>query len=126
RDNGQGSHSNLDLGKQVYEKNCTNCHGKAGEGNTEDHVPKIQGQHYNYLMRQFSWIRGGHRRNADKKMIKQIQNFSLREESAVMAYVASLKPPLKDLADENWSNPDFPHYDRRWSPSTPRHKPLNK
>lgn len=125
RSNGQGNPLDLALGKQVYEDNCAKCHGKQGEGQIEDHIPRIQGQHYNYLMRQFSWIRSGHRRNADEKMIKQIQGFSLREESAVMAYVANLLPPEKDLAESGWRNPDFPKFDRRWAPSSPRYKPLN-
>ena len=124
RNNGQGSVINLDMGKRLFERKCSKCHGKLGEGQIEDQVPRIQGQHYNYLMRQFSWIRGGHRRNADEKMIKQIQNFSLREESAIMAYVANLRPLEQDLADSNWHNPDFPNFDRSWTPSLPRIKPL--
>ena len=125
-DNGQGSHGDLDFGKTVYEENCENCHGEKGEGNLDDHVPRIQGQHYNYLLRQFSWIRGGHRMNADKKMIKQIQNFSPREEKAVMAYVASLKPPAEDLAKPGWVNPDFPNFDRRWRTPAAPNRPLNE
>ncbi|MCP4078019.1 MAG: c-type cytochrome [Gammaproteobacteria bacterium] len=126
RNNGQGYFEDLSMGKQAYEENCSKCHGEQGEGQIEDYIPRIQGQHYNYLMRQFRWIRGGHRRNADKKMIQQVQHFSLREESAVMAYVASLQPAENDLAEAGWSNPDFPHYDRRWAPSSPRNKPLNQ
>jgi len=125
RDNGQGNHRDHVLGQQVYDANCSQCHGEMGEGQIDDHIPRIQGQHFNYLMRQFSWIRGGHRRNADKKMIKQIQNLSLREESAVMSYIANLRPSEKDLAKTGWSNPDFPNFDRRWEPSSPRYKPLN-
>ncbi len=126
RNNGRGSQLDLSLGKRIYDNNCSQCHGQQGEGQLDDHVPRIQGQHYNYLMRQFKWIRGGHRRNADKKMIKQIQNFSLREESAVMAYVANLMPPEKDVAKYGYVNPDFPDYDRRWEPPFPRYKRFNR
>lgn len=124
--NGQGNQRDLDLGLQVYKDNCQQCHEEKGEGHLQDHIPRLQGQHYNYLMRQFSWIRGGHRRNADRKMIKQIQQLSLREQSAVMSYVASLSPPKEKLAAPGWINPDFPNYDRRWLPSLPRQKPLKK
>ncbi len=124
-DNGKGYSRYLERGKQTYQDNCQDCHGQKGEGHRQDHIPRIQGQHYNYLMRQFTWIRGGHRQNADKKMIKQIQNLSLREQSAVMSYVASLKPPAQILAKPGWTNPDFPNHDRRWSPDAPRYKPLN-
>lgn len=124
-DNGQGNVRYLALGKQLYNKTCKRCHGESGEGNQEDQIPRIQGQHYNYLKRQFSWIRTGHRYNADDKMIKKIANFTLRDELAVSSYVATLKPPVEHQASEGWSNPDFPNYDRKWSPGSPRRTPLN-
>lgn len=128
RDNGQGSSYDLKMGKQVYEKNCTQCHGEQGEGHVEDQVPRIQGQHYNYLKRQFNLIRGGHRRNADNDMKKHIQDISLREESAVLAYISSLVPSANNLAKPEWRNPDFPEFDRKWSLSrpVPRHKLLSR
>lgn len=122
--NGQGNKQDIELGMKLYEDNCLQCHGDKGEGEQEDHIPRLQSQHYNYLMRQFSWIRFGHRNNADQKMAKQIQKFTLREQSAVMSYVASLKPPKEKLAESGWINPDYPNYDRTWSPSPPRHEPL--
>jgi cytochrome c553 len=70
----------------------------------------LQGQHYQYLYRQFIWIRDGRRRNADKQMVKQIQGFNPRDISAVMDYVSRLQPPEEKLAPENWLNPDFPKY----------------
>jgi len=33
-------------------------------------MPLIQGQHYNYQVRQFEWIRTGKRRNADEEMME--------------------------------------------------------
>lgn len=122
--NGKGRDRDLALGEKLYEENCTECHGDQGEGNEEDYIPRLQGQHYNYLMRQFSMIRNGHRKNADEKMVKQIENMSLKEQQAIMSYTAKLKPSADDLAEPGWTNPDFPNYDRRWSPQAPKNRLL--
>ena len=111
-DNGRGNERYLELGNQLFNENCSQCHGDSGEGNLEDQVPRIQGQHYNYLMRQIGWIRSGQRHNDAKKMARILKKLSLREQSAIMSYVAYLKPPAKDVAPPGWINPDFPDYDR--------------
>lgn len=124
--NGKGDEEDIQEGEALYSRYCTDCHGENGEGHLEDQIPRLQGQHYNYLMRQFTWIRGGHRKNADQKMVKQIQTLNLFQQGAIMAYVASLSPPERNLAEPGWRNPDFPKYDRRWTAPPPREKPLEE
>jgi len=116
RDNGIGPGTDLDRGKRLYEENCVDCHGINGEGIEKDYMPLIQGQHFNYLVRQFEWIREGKRRNADKEMVEQIKGFSDRDISAVMDYTSRLKPPAGRLAPLDWRNPDFPDFVRGESP----------
>lgn len=111
--NGKGHGRDLELGRQLYEDNCTDCHGKNGEGDMEEHIPAIHGQHYRYLVRQFEWIKNGRRRNADSKMVKQIRRFHHRDVMAVMDYVSRLRPPAEKMAEPGWMNPDFPNYARR-------------
>lgn len=110
--NGLGPGGDLAHGQRLYEDHCTNCHGARGEGNVEDHIPAIAGQHYNYLMRQFDLIRLGRRKNADPKMESQIEDFSARDQSAVLDYTSRLRPPAEKLAEPGWSNPDFPAHVR--------------
>ncbi len=110
--NGVGPGTDPELGEQLYEENCVDCHGPAGEGDLEKHIPAVAGQHYAYLLRQFEDIRTGKRRNADPKMVEQIQDFTRAEEEAVLDYTARLRPPAKQLAPEGWRNPDFPAYAR--------------
>jgi cytochrome c553 len=112
RHNGVGPGTDLVYGKKIYEEYCAECHGPRAAGSFDDHIPLLQGQHYQYLYRQFIWIRDGRRRNADKKMVRQIQGFETREISAVMDYVSRLKPPEEKLAPDDWHNPDFPNYKR--------------
>ena len=106
-DNGVGAGDDLELGKQLFKDNCVKCHGERGEGNAKKFYPRIQGQHYKYMLRQFKWIRDGKRRNANPDMVKQIHNFTDREMKAVIDYVSRIKPPKEDLAEPGWLNPDF-------------------
>jgi cytochrome c553 len=105
---GKGDGKDLELGAQLYARNCQRCHGASGEGDAERFMPRIQAQHYKYLLRQFEAIRTGKRRNADPEMTQQIENFSERETEAVLDYVSRLEPPAELLASPGWYNPDFP------------------
>jgi cytochrome c553 len=106
-ENGVGSGADLELGKKLYDNNCVRCHGDTGEGNAEKYYPRIQGQHYEYLVRQYKWIKEGKRRNANPDMMEQIKNFSEKDTLAVLDYVSRLKPPKEILGVKGWRNPDF-------------------
>lgn len=80
-------------GKELYEKQCLECHGKNGEGNKEKFYPVIAGQHYKYLLRQMTEIRDGHRRNANPDMVKVIKPYTNDQLVAISAYQASLSMP---------------------------------
>ncbi len=80
-------------GKELYEKQCLECHGKNGEGQKEKFYPVIAGQHYKYLLRQMTEIRDGHRRNANPDMVKVIKPYTNDQLVAISAYQSSLKMP---------------------------------
>jgi len=106
--NSVGSGLNLSGAEKIYKDNCTKCHGENGEGDAQEFYPRIQGQHYQYILRQLEWIKSGKRRNADEKMVKQIQGFSHSELALIADYVSRLKPNKELLADHlDWRNPDF-------------------
>ena len=111
-DNGKGLWAKgapeFDQGKKLYDDNCVKCHGDNGEGKAEKFYPKIQGQHYKYMMRQFEWIRDGKRRNANPDMVKQIKSFTDKDMQMVINYVSRIPVPKKDLApSKDWLNPDY-------------------
>jgi cytochrome c553 len=110
--NGVGPGTDLELGRTIYEEHCTKCHGATGEGNEEEHIPSIAGQHYIYLMRQFDAIRSGRRHNSDPKMVKQIDGFTPQHQAAVLDYTSRLRPSADKVAEMGWMNPDFPAYVR--------------
>ncbi len=105
--NGLGPGRNLEYGKQLYQQNCTKCHGENGEGDPEKFIPRIQGQHFAYVKRQMKWIKKGKRRNADDKMVKQLKGFNHQDIKAIADYTSRLKPENSMLAEPGWRNPDF-------------------
>ncbi len=106
-DNGVGKGDDLEHGKKLYADNCVRCHGEAGEGDAAKYYPRIQAQHYEYLVRQYRWIKEGKRRNSNPEMVEQIKNFSDKDTLAVLDYVSRLKPPADLVAPKGWKNPDF-------------------
>ncbi len=106
--NSVGYGGQLAEGKKLYDDNCEQCHEANGEGKADEFYPRIQGQHYRYLERQLHWIKSGKRRNADEKMVKQIQKFDYRQLELLADYVSRLRPDKSLLADHlDWKNPDF-------------------
>jgi cytochrome c553 len=105
--NGQGPGSDLELGKSLYQEHCAGCHGGSGEGNNDGLAPRIQAQHYKYLLRQFQGIRDGKRRNVSAEMAALIQQFDDREIKAVLDYSSRLLPAPELRAPAGWKNPDF-------------------
>jgi cytochrome c553 len=80
-------------GKDLYEKQCLECHGKNGEGDKAKFYPVIAGQHYKYLLRQMTEIRDGHRRNSNPDMVKIIKPYTDEMLVAISAYQANLAMP---------------------------------
>ena len=106
-DTGKGPGKDLELGKRLYAEYCASCHGAKGGGNDDAYVPRIQAQHYRYLVRQLEWIREGKRRNANPDSLAQIQGFQEREIHALLDYISRLEPPAELQAPPGWNNPDF-------------------
>lgn len=80
-------------GKELYEKQCKDCHGVNGEGVKEKFYPVIAGQHYKYLLRQMTEIRDGHRRNANPDMVKIIKPYTNEQLIAISAFQSSMVMP---------------------------------
>ena len=98
----------FEQGKQLYADNCVKCHGDVGQGELKEYYPRLAGQHYLYMLRQFEWIRDGKRRNANPEMVEQIKNFTDKEMQMVINYTSRIPVPAEDLAPSaDWLNPDF-------------------
>lgn len=49
---GVGSGELVQHGADVYARQCRSCHGKSGEGSASRGVPRLAGQHFEYILRQ--------------------------------------------------------------------------
>jgi cytochrome c553 len=82
-------------GRELYEKQCTVCHGRSGEGSRHKLYPVIAGQHFEYLLRQMSEIRDGQRPNANPEMVRILSKYNDDQLVAISAYQSSLMMPGK-------------------------------
>jgi cytochrome c553 len=89
-DNGRGPGVRLELGAQLYERDCRDCHGGRGEGDAAKFYPVLAGQHYPYLVRQTREIRDGMRGNANRDMAKVARSYSDADIEAVADYLSRL------------------------------------
>ena len=87
---GEGPGTSLDVGAKLYKTDCENCHGANGEGSEKKFYPRVQGQHYKYLLRQAIDIRDGVRRNANPEMVKAIKDYSNTDVEAVIDYISHM------------------------------------
>lgn len=95
REHGMGSKDAaiLKQGEELYKKECTSCHGAAGEGDKAKFYPVLAGQHYKYMLRQVTEIRDGKRRNANPDMVKIVKKYSDHDLDAVVTYMSTLTMP---------------------------------
>lgn len=91
--NGKGPGTALDRGKELYNKDCAACHGAKGEGDSRKMFELVYGQHYNYLLRQFQWIKDEKRRNGHPLMIVQVEAYSPEDITAVMDFMSRMQVP---------------------------------
>ena len=93
--NGKGSGTGLSRGKQLYDKDCADCHGAKGEGDGVKFYPMVAAQHYRYLLREVQFIRDGDRRNSNPDMVSVIKAYTSTELEAVADYMSQFPAPTK-------------------------------
>jgi cytochrome c553 len=91
--NGKGPGTALELGKQLYDRDCASCHGPNGEGVAAKFYPMVAAQHYQYLLREVISIRDGERGNSNPEMVLAIKNYGKADFEAVADYMTQLPPP---------------------------------
>jgi cytochrome c553 len=60
---GVGDGELVEHGAEVYAQRCQSCHGRSADGDEKAMIPRIAGQHYEYLMRQIYDAVDGRRPN---------------------------------------------------------------
>jgi cytochrome c553 len=77
-------------GANVYERQCENCHRKNGEGSESAMVPRVAGQHYDYLVRQIYNGTYGERPNLSPKHIVLLGRLDRRDALGIADYLSRL------------------------------------
>lgn len=99
--------SQYQKGKRLFQKNCAGCHGKKAEGNNGMYFPRLQGQHYSYLLRQARMIKR-RVREGNPAMLTALNKLDDDQLQWVLNYVSYIPVPKEDLAPSvDWRNPDF-------------------
>ena len=80
-----------ELGRKVYEDECSTCHAKDGYGSKKKRAPMLAGQYSEYLWRQIMNYRSGDRLHDDDPDDAEIFNeISDAEFDGMLAYLATL------------------------------------
>src|SRR5262249_51759112 len=87
---GQGSGKNVDAGVALYAKRCGSCHGASAAGNDAHAIPKVAGQHYEYLQRQIYDAVDGRRPNFSPAHIRLLPQPEHDDIEAVADYLSRL------------------------------------
>jgi cytochrome c553 len=67
---GVGNGAQAQRGVHVYVARCAFCHGPGGEGDEKELVPRVAGQHYEYLLRQMYDAVDGRRPNFSRAHVR--------------------------------------------------------
>jgi cytochrome c553 len=95
---GRGDGELAPHGANVYERLCESCHGPSGLGNRKTMVPRIAGQHYDYLMRQIYDGADGRRPNFSPAHIRLLGRLDRRDIVGLADYLSRLSPGKSDAA----------------------------
>ena len=85
-------------GERLYAEQCAACHGAQGEGDSAARFPRLQGQHYAYLVHQARLI-ATRQRKADPAMEAILATLSDEQIRQIMNYVSRIPVPREDLME---------------------------
>jgi cytochrome c553 len=81
-----------DVGAKSYAAACASCHGKNGEGQGDWLVPRLAGQHFEYLMRQLEDAKQGARPNMSQSHVERVSRLNDQTVASIARYLTSLPP----------------------------------
>jgi cytochrome c553 len=84
------SSDTLAQGATIYSANCVSCHGKQGEGDDDEAVPMLAGQHPAYLLRQMYDAVDGRRPALAQLHSQRIKPLDFEQLHAVADFLSQL------------------------------------
>jgi len=95
---GRGDGELAPHGANVYGRLCESCHGERGEGNSRKSVPRVAGQHYDYLVRQIYDAADGRRPNFSPVHIRLLGRLDRRDIIGLADFLSRTSPGKPDAA----------------------------
>jgi cytochrome c553 len=89
---GSGDGELVAHGARVYFRLCESCHGTSGQGDAEHVVPKIGGQHYEYLRRQIYDAVDGRRPGFPAPHVRLLARLDHDDIAGVADYLSRIAP----------------------------------
>ena len=91
-ESGRGKGDQLALGREILARRCVSCHGRSGEGNGEEGVPRLAGQHYEYTLRQLHDFLEGRRPRLTPDHVPMLEDLERDELTGVADALARAVP----------------------------------
>jgi len=88
-----GDGTALALGTRAYFRDCEGCHGALGQGSPARLIPRIDGQHYGYLVRQILNAGNKRRPNMIASHVQQVRGLTGDEINGIADYLARITRP---------------------------------
>ena len=76
----------------LFQNHCAGCHGPQAEGNSSARVPRLAGQHSEYLIRQMRDAAEGARPSMNGDHSRLLAQLSVDDLSTVSEYLAAIRP----------------------------------
>jgi cytochrome c553 len=92
-DPGRGDGQQVAHGMKVYQRLCASCHGKSAQGDPQNTVPWLAGQHYDYLLREMYYTFDHRRPNLAAHLVL-LDRFARPDFEGVADYLSGLGPPV--------------------------------
>ncbi len=89
---GKGSGELVAEGARIYFRRCESCHGSSGQGDPDHAVPRIAGQHYEYLRRQIYDAVDGRRPGFPPSHVRLLAPLDRDAIAAVADYLSRIAP----------------------------------
>ena len=90
---GVGGGELVDHGAEVYGQRCQSCHGKSADGDGKTMIPRIAGQHYEYLTRQIYDAVDGRRPNFSTAHVRLLARLGRDDIVGLADYLSRLSQP---------------------------------
>jgi cytochrome c553 len=96
---GAGPGTAVARGAALYRSQCQSCHGADGEGDPKNQVPRLAGQHYEYVLRQMYDAVDGRRPNFPDSHVMRLARFDRAELLGLADFISRMQEPTASPPD---------------------------